>query len=207
MSSTSPCVRRSRANDDDFLIIALDPDEWQRLMTLDLLSANEIGTAPTPPADQRPGAHDSLTRAASGTLRARWATSHASTRPTWVRRADSRTACSRPRAGEPSSSPVRLPPMTAAGSTARRSSDQFVVCLEKTIAVVRAAGGGPEHIGRMTVYVTDVDAYLESRSILRDKWLERMGNHYPAMALVGVTRLVDDGAVVEIEATAVVPAS
>jgi len=85
--------------------------------------------------------------------------------------------------------------------------DQFVVCLDKTIAVVRAAGGGPEHIGRMTVYVTDVDAYLESRSILRDKWLERMGDHYPAMALVGVTRLVDDGAVVEIEATAVVPAS
>ena len=85
--------------------------------------------------------------------------------------------------------------------------DQFVECLDKTIAVVRAAGGGPEHIGRMTVYVTDVDAYLESRSILRDKWLERMGDHYPAMALVGVTRLVDDGAVVEIEATAVVPAN
>ena len=42
------------ANDDDFLIIALDPDEWQRLMTLDLLSANEIGTAPTPPADSGP---------------------------------------------------------------------------------------------------------------------------------------------------------
>jgi len=84
--------------------------------------------------------------------------------------------------------------------------DQFASSLDKAIAVVRAAGGGPEHIGRMTVYVTDVDAYLESRSILRDTWRERMGDHYPAMTLVGVTRLVDDGAVVEIEATAVVPA-
>ena len=82
---------------------------------------------------------------------------------------------------------------------------QFVASLEKAIAVVRAAGGGPEHIGRMTVYVTDVDAYLDSRSLLKDKWREHMGDHYPAMALVGVTRLVDSAATVEIEATAVVP--
>jgi len=98
---------------------------------------------------------------------------------------------------------------TAADDRGRVASrafvDQFASSLDKTIAVVRAAGGGPEHIGRMTVYVTDVDAYLESRSILRDTWRERMGDHYPAMTLVGVTRLVDDGAVVEIEATAVVP--
>ncbi len=82
---------------------------------------------------------------------------------------------------------------------------QFVRSLEKAIAVVRAAGGGPEHIGRMTVYVTDVDAYLDSRALLKDKWRERMGDHYPAMALVGVTRLVDSAATVEIEVTAVVP--
>jgi enamine deaminase RidA (YjgF/YER057c/UK114 family) len=83
---------------------------------------------------------------------------------------------------------------------------QFVVSLEKVIAVVRAAGGRPEQIGRMTVYVTDLDAYLENRSVLRQKWQERMGDHYPAMALVGVTRLVDAAATVEIEATAVIPA-
>jgi enamine deaminase RidA (YjgF/YER057c/UK114 family) len=83
---------------------------------------------------------------------------------------------------------------------------QFVASLEKTIAVVRAAGGRPEHIGRMTVYVTDIAAYLESRSVLRDRWRERMGDHYPAMALVGVTRLVDAEAAVEIEATAMIPA-
>jgi enamine deaminase RidA (YjgF/YER057c/UK114 family) len=83
---------------------------------------------------------------------------------------------------------------------------QFASALDKTLAVVRAAGGGPEHIGRMTVFVTDMDAYLESRPMLRDIWRERMGDHYPAMALVGVTRLVDAEALVEIEATAVLPA-
>lgn len=83
---------------------------------------------------------------------------------------------------------------------------QFVASLEKTLAVVRAAGGRPEHIGRMTVYVTDLDAYLESRPALKHKWRERMGDHYPAMALVGVTRLVDADATVEIEATAMIPA-
>lgn len=83
---------------------------------------------------------------------------------------------------------------------------QFATSIEKTLAVVRAAGGGPEHIARMTVYVTDMDAYLESRKALREIWQQRMGHHYPAMALVGITRLVDAGAMVEIEATAVLPA-
>jgi len=82
---------------------------------------------------------------------------------------------------------------------------QFAASLDKTLAVVRAAGGRPEHIGRMTVYVTDVDAYLESRSVLKQNWRERFGEHYPAMALVGVTRLVDRDAMVEIEATAMIP--
>jgi enamine deaminase RidA (YjgF/YER057c/UK114 family) len=96
-----------------------------------------------------------------------------------------------------------------AGQTApdeRGFVPQFAAALDKTLAVVGAAGGRAEHIGRMTIYVTDLDAYLESRPMLRDPWRERMGNHYPAMALVGVTRLVDPGALVEIEATAVVPA-
>jgi enamine deaminase RidA (YjgF/YER057c/UK114 family) len=83
---------------------------------------------------------------------------------------------------------------------------QFAAALDKALVVVRAAGGRAEHIGRMTIYVTDLDAYLESRPLLRLPWRERMGNHYPAMALVGVTRLVEPGALVEIEAIAVVPA-
>jgi enamine deaminase RidA (YjgF/YER057c/UK114 family) len=83
---------------------------------------------------------------------------------------------------------------------------QFAASLDKIVTVVRAAGGGPEHVARMTVYVTDMDAYLESRKELRDVWHHRMGAHYPAMALVAVARLVDADAAVEIEATAVLPA-
>lgn len=82
---------------------------------------------------------------------------------------------------------------------------QFTVALDKTLAVVRAAGGAPEHIVRMTVYVTDMTAYRDSRPCLTTVWRERMGRHYPAMALVAVTELVDRDATVEIEATAAFP--
>jgi enamine deaminase RidA (YjgF/YER057c/UK114 family) len=79
---------------------------------------------------------------------------------------------------------------------------QFARALGKVIVVVRAAGGTPQHIGRMTIYVTDLDGYLAARSTLRDVWKQHMGDHYPAMTLVEVSRLVDAGATVEIEATA-----
>ena len=84
---------------------------------------------------------------------------------------------------------------------------QFAQALDHSLAVVREAGGAPEHIGRMTVYVSDMAAYLASRRELADVWRERLGRHYPAMALVEVKSLVDEGAIVEIEATAVLPAS
>ena len=83
-------------------------------------------------------------------------------------------------------------------------ADQFEAALRKVLAVVGEAGGRPEDVGRMTVYVTDLDAYRAARSELGDRWRGLMGRHYPAMALVAVEGLVDDGAVVEIEATAVV---
>ena len=82
---------------------------------------------------------------------------------------------------------------------------QFAVALDKILAVVRTVGGGAEHIVRMTVYVTDMEAYRASRAGLTDVWRDRMGRHYPAMALVAVTDLVDPGATVEIEATAALP--
>jgi enamine deaminase RidA (YjgF/YER057c/UK114 family) len=82
---------------------------------------------------------------------------------------------------------------------------QFETALERTLVVVESAGGRPEHIVRMTVYVTDMDAYRESRGTLGEIWRRRMGAHYPAMSLVEVNRLVDDEASVEIEATAIVP--
>lgn len=80
---------------------------------------------------------------------------------------------------------------------------QFDEALRKVAAVVRAAGGHPDQIARMTVYVADMSEYLSSRPVLKEVWRSRMGDHYPAMALVQVTRLVDRDATVEIEATAV----
>jgi enamine deaminase RidA (YjgF/YER057c/UK114 family) len=84
-------------------------------------------------------------------------------------------------------------------------ADQFDTSLGRVLAVVRAAGGQPEHIARLTVYVTSMDRYRDSRSALRGVWRRHMGTHYPAMALVQVIALVDEGASVEIEATAVLP--
>lgn len=82
---------------------------------------------------------------------------------------------------------------------------QFAAALERALAVVRAAGGTPEHVARLTVYVTDMNAYRAARARLGDAWRASMGRHYPAIALVEVRSLVDPGAVVEIEATAVLP--
>jgi len=73
------------------------------------------------------------------------------------------------------------------------------------IAVVRAAGGAPEDVGRLTVYVTDRAAYLASLRSLGEIHRRHLGRHYPAMALVEVRGLVDPNALVEMEATAVLP--
>jgi creatinine amidohydrolase len=82
---------------------------------------------------------------------------------------------------------------------------QFAAALRKVLDVVRAAGGKPTHIARITIYVTDLDAYRASRPVLAAEWLRQMGRHYPAMALVAVAGLVDRGATVEIQADAVLP--
>ena len=96
---------------------------------------------------------------------------------------------------------------TAADADGRVANPDFVAqfdeVLRKVTAVVRAAGGHPDQIARMTVYVADMSGYLSSRPVLKEVWRARMGNHYPAMALVQVVRLVDRDATVEIEATAV----
>lgn len=82
--------------------------------------------------------------------------------------------------------------------------EQWDKVLGRVLAVVKAAGGRPEDIGRMTVYVTDLAAYRASRPALGEIHRKHMGRHYPAMALVEVRGLVDPGASVEIEATAVI---
>lgn len=82
---------------------------------------------------------------------------------------------------------------------------QFARALDNVIAVVAAAGGSPRSIAAMTVFVTDVAAYRASVRELGRAWRDRMGDHYPAMALVGVTELVEPRARVEIQAVAELP--
>ena len=83
---------------------------------------------------------------------------------------------------------------------------QFEAALSRVIAVVSAAGGRAEDIGRMAIFVTDLDGYIAARPALGQIWKRLMGSHYPAITLVGVSRLVEPGATVEIEATAVLSA-
>jgi enamine deaminase RidA (YjgF/YER057c/UK114 family) len=83
---------------------------------------------------------------------------------------------------------------------------QFLQALDNVIAIVRAAGGGTEHIARLLVFVTDLDQYRESQKRIGEGWRERMGKSYPAMSLVKVAGLLEPGAKVEIEGTAELPA-
>lgn len=82
---------------------------------------------------------------------------------------------------------------------------QFEQVLQNIVAILVEADAQPEHIVRMTCYVTDRDAYLEQARDIGAAWKRVLGPVYPAMALVEVSRLVEDKALVEIEATAVVP--
>ena len=82
---------------------------------------------------------------------------------------------------------------------------QFSRALDKVLAVVAEAGGRPEDLARLTVYVTDLAAYRAARRELGEAWKARFGRFYPAVALLEVKGLVDRGAVVEMEATAVIP--
>jgi enamine deaminase RidA (YjgF/YER057c/UK114 family) len=69
--------------------------------------------------------------------------------------------------------------------------------------VLAAAGAGPEHMTRMTWYITDKQAYVNSLREVGAAYREVMGKHFPAMSVVQVTALVEDEALVEIEVTAV----
>ena len=83
--------------------------------------------------------------------------------------------------------------------------DQARQALLNIIAVLEEADARAEHLTRLTWYVTEVKEYLASRAELGRAYREAIGNHYPAMTLVGVRALMVEGAKVEIEATAVVP--
>jgi enamine deaminase RidA (YjgF/YER057c/UK114 family) len=88
-------------------------------------------------------------------------------------------------------------------------SDDFIAqtrqALMNIVLLVQEAGGRPEHITRLTWFVTDKKEYLSRLPELGRAYREVLGKHFPAMTLVQVAALVEDRAKVEIEATAVVP--
>ncbi|TCZ58691.1 RidA family protein [Roseicella aquatilis] len=82
---------------------------------------------------------------------------------------------------------------------------QVEQALRNILAVLAEAGGGAEHVGRLTWYVTDIAEYRDSLAALGPAYRAVMGRHFPAMTLVQVAALVEPEARVEIEATAILP--
>jgi enamine deaminase RidA (YjgF/YER057c/UK114 family) len=82
---------------------------------------------------------------------------------------------------------------------------QFEQVLKNTLAILAQARAGPQHVVRMTWYVTDRDEYVASLKEVGAAWRALMGKNYPTMAVVAVSALVEPHAKIEIETTAVVP--
>ncbi|HXG99344.1 MAG TPA: RidA family protein [Sphingomicrobium sp.] len=89
--------------------------------------------------------------------------------------------------------------------TADTLPGQFAQILRNIVAILAEDGAAPANLVRLTCYVTDRDAYVAGLSEIGAAWKSTIGAHYPAMALVEVSRLVEPQALVEIEAIAVVP--
>ncbi|HLF84365.1 MAG TPA: RidA family protein [Blastocatellia bacterium] len=86
-------------------------------------------------------------------------------------------------------------------------AEQFAQALENVLAVVRQAGGGPESVGRLLIFVTDKNEYSSRLRDIGTAYRQLMGKHFPAMTLVEVSSLLEHLAKVEIEALAVIPAT
>jgi len=84
-------------------------------------------------------------------------------------------------------------------------ADQVRQTLNNILAILAVVGAGPEHVVRLTWYITDKREYLARSREIGIAYREVMGRHYPAMAVVQVAELIEDAARVEIEATAVLP--
>lgn len=84
-------------------------------------------------------------------------------------------------------------------------ASQFAQALRNVMTVVHDAGGSATHVGRLTIYVTDKQAYIAARKEIGNAYREIMEGHFPAMALLEIQDLLEEGALVEIEATAVLP--
>lgn len=89
-------------------------------------------------------------------------------------------------------------------------SDDFVMQVRQALANVAAllseAGAEPQHLVRLTWFITDRDAYVAARREIGQAYRDTIGRHFPPMSVVIVSALVEERALVEIEATAVVPA-
>jgi enamine deaminase RidA (YjgF/YER057c/UK114 family) len=81
---------------------------------------------------------------------------------------------------------------------------QFEQALKNVVTVLHASGAKPEHIVRLTVYVTDKQMYVAHARKIGVVWKDLVGKHYPAMSLVEVADLLEAGALVELEATAAI---
>jgi enamine deaminase RidA (YjgF/YER057c/UK114 family) len=88
--------------------------------------------------------------------------------------------------------------------TAADLAGQTGQALRNVVAVLAEAGARPEHVTRLTWYVTDKREYLAAQRAIGEAYRAVMGRHYPAMSVVEVSALLEDAAKVEIEATAVV---
>lgn len=84
-------------------------------------------------------------------------------------------------------------------------AEQFGVALDNVVTALAAAGAKPEHVVSMTLYTTAIDEYRAGRRDIAPVYAQRFGRHFPAMALLGVSELVEPRAKIEIVATAVVP--
>ena len=82
---------------------------------------------------------------------------------------------------------------------------QVAQALRNILAVLAEAGAGATDMARVTWYVKDMPAFRAASEPIGEAWRDTIGRHYPAMTVVGVTDLIDEGALVEIEVTAVVP--
>jgi enamine deaminase RidA (YjgF/YER057c/UK114 family) len=91
------------------------------------------------------------------------------------------------------------------GSIPEDLVEQFDQAAANVADVVRAAGGSPEHLVRIEIYVTDLASYRRSLAPIGQAYRRHFGRHYPAMALMGVPELFDPRAKVELVVTAVVP--
>ena len=110
--------------------------------------------------------------------------------------------------------PARGQPVFVAGQTAHQPdgtvagetiAEQFAAAAENVATALEAAGAAPEHVVNLTIFVTDVDGYLEQLRPIGEAYRSVFGRHYPAMALLGVARLFEEAAQVELVATAVIP--